>query len=70
MSVNAATCGPNSDSGSDDSSAVNITLATLVAIAVIGLVISVMINFFVIVKQKQSRYVVPNIQCSYISSYS
>ena len=52
--------------GSDDNSAVVITLATLVAIAIIGLVISVMINVLVIVKQKQSRYVVPNIHCSYV----
>ena len=63
MSVNATT---SSNSGSDDNSAVNITLATSVAIAVIGLVISVMINFFVIVKHKQSRYVAPNIHYSYI----
>ena len=39
----------------------NIALATLLAIAVIGLVISVVINVFLVVQHKQSRCVVTSI---------
>ena len=43
---------------SDDNNGVIIALATVMAIAVIGLVISIVINVFIIVKLKQSRCVV------------
>ena len=52
------------DSGSDDNNVVIIALATSLAIAVIGLVISVVIN---VIQHKQSRCVVTSIYnvCSY-----
>ena len=52
-----------SDSGSDDNNGVIIALATLLAIAVIGLVISVVINVFLVVQRKQSRCIVTSIHC-------
>ena len=48
------------DSGLDNNHGVNIALATLLAIAVIGLVISVVIN---VIQRKQSRCVVTSIHC-------
>ena len=50
----------SSDGCSDDNNVVIIALATLLAIAVIGLVISVVIN---VVQRKQSRCVVTSIHC-------
>ena len=58
----------SSDSGSDDNNGAVIALATLLAIAVIGLVISVVINVFLVVQRKQSRCVVTSIHC--MCSYS
>ena len=46
---------------SDDNNGVNIVLGTLLAITVIGLVISIMIIVFFFVRRKQSRCVVTNI---------
>ena len=48
----------SSNSSSDDNNGVNIALATLLAISVIGLVISIVINVFFVVQHKQSRCVV------------
>ena len=48
----------STDGGSDDNNGVNIVLVTLLAIAVIGLVISVVINVCLVVQRKQSRFVV------------
>ena len=45
-----------SDDGSDDDNGAVTALAILFAIAVIGLVISVVIIVFLVVKLKQSRY--------------
>ena len=53
----------SSDGSSDDNNGVIIALATLLAIAVIGLVISVVINVFLVVQRKQSRCVVTSIHC-------
>ena len=52
----------NCGDDSDDINGVNIALATVMVIAVIGLVISIVINVIVIVKLKQSRCVVTSIQ--------
>ena len=56
----------SSDSSSDDCNGVNIALVTLLVIAVIGLVISIVINVFVIRKLKQSRCVVTSIHSMYL----
>ena len=53
----------SSDYCSDDNNGVNIALTTLLAIAVIGLVISVVIIVFLVVQRKQSRCVVTSIHC-------
>ena len=58
----------SNDGSSDDNNGVIIALAALLAIAVIGLVISVVINVFLVVQRKQSRCVVTSIHCMY--SYS
>ena len=50
-------CGDNTD----DNNGVNIALATIMVIAIIGLVTSIVINVFVIVKLKQARCVVTSI---------
>ena len=55
--------GASSDGSSDDNNGVIIALATLLAIAIIGLVISVVINVFLVVQHKQSRCVVTSIHC-------
>ena len=55
--------GASSDGSSDDNNGVIIALATIATIAVIGLVISVVINVFLVVKLKQSRCVVTSIHC-------
>ena len=47
---------------SDGNNGVTIALATLLIIAVIGLVISVVINVFFVVQNKQSRCVVTSIR--------
>ena len=52
-----ASCGDDSD----DNNGVITALATLLAIAVIGLVISIVINVFLVVQHKQSRCVVTSI---------
>ena len=46
------------DGGSDDNNGAVIALAVLLAFSIIGLVISVMINIFLVRKLKQPRYVV------------
>ena len=51
----------NNGDDPDDDNGVITGLATVMAIAVIGLVISFVINVFVIVKVKQSRCVVTSI---------
>ena len=53
-------CGDECDD-SDDNNGVIIALVTLLVIAVIGLVISVVINVFFVVQHKQSRCVVTSI---------
>ena len=53
--------GSSCDDSSDDSGVI-IALGALLAVAVIALVISIVINVFVIVKLKQSRCVVTNNQ--------
>ena len=63
LSINIIFLGASSDGNSDDNNGVIIALAILFAIAVIGLVISVVINVFLVVKLKQSRYVVTSIHC-------
>ena len=55
----------NSGDDSDDNNGVIIALATVMVIAIIGLVISIVINVFLGVKLKQSRCVVTS---SYIHS--
>ena len=55
------TSSQSTDSCSDDCNGVNIALATVMAIAIIGLVISIVINVFVIRKLKQLRCVVTSI---------
>ena len=42
-------------------------LATLLAIAVIGMVVSIVINVFFVVQRKQSRYVVISIVTLYVA---
>ena len=49
------------NNSSDDNNGVNITLGTLLAITVIGLVISIVIIVFFVVRCKQSRCVVSSI---------
>ena len=49
--------GANCDGSSDDNCGVNIALATLLAVALIALVVSVVINVFFFIQRKQSRYV-------------
>ena len=51
----------NSGDDSDDNNGAIGALATLLAIAVIGLVISAVINVFFVVQHKQSRCVVTGI---------
>ena len=54
----------SSDSSSDNNNGAVIALAVLFAIAVIGLVISIVIIVFLVGKlKKQSRYVVTSIHC-------
>ena len=53
---------------SDDNNGVITALATLMVIAVIGLVISVVINVLFVVQRKQSRCVVSSIHCTYCCS--
>ena len=56
------------DKSGDDSDVNNgviITLATLLVIAVIGLMISIVINVFFVVQRKQSRCVVTSIYSTY-----
>ena len=61
--------GASSDSSSDDNNGTIIALATILAIAVSGLVISVVINVFFIVQCKQSRYVTASSCTLYVRSY-
>ncbi len=61
--------GASSDSSSDDNNGTIIALATILAIAVSGLVISVIINVFFIVQRKQSRYVIASSCTLYVRSY-
>ena len=56
VAVEASSC-----SSSDDNNGVIIALATVMVIAIIGLVISIVINVFVVRKLKQSRCVVTSI---------
>ena len=60
----------NSDDDPDDCNGVIITSITLLAIAIIGLVISIVINVFLVVQCKQSRCVVISIDSSYVCNYS
>ena len=55
-----SSCDCSCDCSSDDNGVI-IALATLLAIAVIGLVISIVINVFFVVQRKQSRCVVTSI---------
>ena len=50
--------GSLNESTSDDNNGMIIALTTTLVIFLIGLVISVVINVFFVVKQKQSRYVI------------
>ena len=54
--IEACSCG-----SSDDNAGVIIALATVMVIAIIGLVISIVINVCFVVQSKQSRYVVTSI---------
>ena len=51
----------SNNSSDDDGDGVNIILVTLMGISIIGLVISIMINVFLVVKHKKSRCVVTSI---------
>ena len=55
----------SNNDNSDDNDGVVATVTALLGIAVIGLVISAMINAFLAVKLKQSRCVLVCILCSY-----
>ena len=59
-------CCDNTGDNTDDNNGVNIALATIMVIAIIGLVTSIVINVFVIVKLKQSRCVVTSIHSMYL----
>ena len=60
--------GANCDSCSNDYNGIIIALATLLTIAIIGLVISVVINVFLVVQHKQSRFVVTNKQWNVVTA--
>ena len=55
------------DDISDDDNGMNIVLVTLLVITIIGLVTSIVINVFLVVKLKQSRCVIIIIHSVYIA---
>ena len=55
------------DDISDDNNGMNIVLVTLLGIAITGLVTSIVINIFLVVKLKQSRCVIIIIHSLYVA---